>query len=183
MAARKDISRILAARLEAARRDGATAVEAARWLVEEGVLPAEPSPVKRLRSLMRQGKVRGAYQFPNKRWVVVNTQRLPDGIQRVVPLPEAAETLHLSVPRLRQYVREGALRPLDFGPGILLFHEEELRRFHRDFLDRTFRTLFPLDKKDLDTADLDRLRRQLYYLRADVRLIAERIEELIRMLE
>jgi len=149
--------------------------------VQAGILAKDRSPEEYLRELFRTGKISGAYQFPNKRWVVINRSRLPDGIKRVIPLKEAAETLRISEARIRKHVKEGELKPLDFGSSLLLFHEEEIRAF-KHATDRTYRMLFPDDGK-IKQIDIDKLRRQLYYLRSDIRLIAERIEELIRLLD
>lgn len=183
MADARAISAFLEKKLATLKRDGAPAVEAAQWLTKAGLLARDKMPEKRLRAFLRAGKIRGAYQFPNKRWVIINRSRLPDGIQRVVPLKEAAETLHISERAIRQHVEAGSLKPLNFGPATLLFLEEEITKFYRNILNRTFRLLFPKDEKELGLGDIDKLRRQLYYLRSDIRLIAERIEELIRLLE
>jgi len=170
-------------KLSSLGRDGVSAVEAAMWLVEAGFLDRSKSPLKRLRGLLRAGKIRGAYQFPNRRWVIVNRSRLPDGIQRVVPLREAAHILGMSKRAVREHARAGRLRPLSFGAAGPFFLEEELRRFYQEHVDRSFHLLFPQQEEALGAVDLDRLRRQLYYLRSDIRLIAERIEELIKLLK
>lgn len=177
------LNEFLDKKLSSLGRDGVSAVEAASWLVEAGLLDRAKQPIKKLRALLRAGKVKGAYQFPNKRWVIVNRSRLPDGIQRVVPLPEAAQSLGLSHRTLKEHARSGRLKPLNFGSAGPFFLEEELRRFHRENIDRSFRMLFPGEEKELGPVDLDRFRRQLYYLRSDIRLIAERIEELIKLLD
>lgn len=156
--------------------------EAAEWLLEAKLLEKEKQPHTRLLTLLREGKIKGAYQFPNKRWVVVNTSRFPDGIQRVIPIKEAAKSLKISEKTLRNFLKSGELRALDFGPTPPLFHEEELRRFHREVLDPAYELDFVKNSKRPRT-DPDKLKRQLYYLRSDIRLIVERIEELIRLLE
>ncbi|NIM20123.1 MAG: hypothetical protein GTO51_07815 [Candidatus Latescibacteria bacterium] len=176
------ISSFLEKKLSSLKRDGVSAVEAARWLVAENILSGETQPLKHLRTLLRAGKIKGAYQFPNKRWVIINRPRLPDGIQRVVPIKEAAVNLRVSEASLRNAVAEGTLKTLNFGSALLLFLEDDLKRYHSDHIERSFRLMFPEDKKQKKT-EVNRLKRQLYYLRSDVRLIAERIEELIRLLE
>lgn len=169
-------------RLAALKRDGVAAGEAADWLLEAGLLAKDKQPHARLLIFLREGKVKGAYQFPNKRWVVVNTSRFPDGIQRVVPIKEAAKSLKISEKSLRGFLKGGGVRSLDFGPTPPLFHEEELRRFHKEALDPAYELDFVKNFKRRKT-DYDKLKRQLYYLRSDIRLIGERIEELIRLLE
>ncbi len=178
----KAISAFLEKKLSSLNRDGVSAVEAAGWLTTEHLITGEKQPLKQLRSLLRAGKIKGAYQFPNKRWVIINRSRLPDGIQRVVPIKEAAVNLRLSETSLRRAVEQGNLAPLDFGPAIFLFLDDELKRYHKTFVERSYRLMFPEDTKQKKT-ELVKLKRQLYYLRSDVRLIAERIEELIRLLE
>lgn len=169
-------------RLAALKRDGVAAGEATDWLLEAGLLARDKQPHTRLLTLLREGKIKGAYQFPNKRWVAVNTSRFPDGIQRVVPIKEAAKSLKISEKSLRGFLKGGAVRALDFGPTPPLFHEEELRRFHKEVLDPAYELDFAKNFKRGKT-DHEKLKRQLYYLRSDIRLIVERIEELIRLLE
>lgn len=169
-------------RLVALKRDGVAAGEAADWLLEAGLLARDKQPHTRLLTFLREGKIKGAYQFPNKRWVVVNTSRFPDGAQRVIPIKEAARSLKISERSLRGFLKDGGIRALDFGPTVPLFHEEELRRFHREALDPAYEMEFVKNSKRGKT-DYDKLKRQLYYLRSDIRLIVERIEELIRLLD
>jgi len=169
-------------RLVSLKRDGVAAGEAAEWLLETSLLEKKKQPHTRLLTLLREGKIKGAYQFPNKRWVVINTSRFPDGIQRVVPIKEAAKSLKISEKSLQGFLKSGAIHALDFGPTPALFHEEELRRFHREVLDPAYELDFIKNSKRPRT-DFDKLKRQLYYLRSDIRLIVERIEELIRLLE
>lgn len=182
MATTKTISSYLQKQLSSAGRDGVSVGEAAVWLSDAGLLSPETHPEERLRDLLREGKIKGAYQFPNKRWVIVNNAKLPDGVQRVVPVKEAARTLGLGEKTLRRFVAEGKLAALDFGPSPLAFLEEELKRFHREHVDRTYELGLPM-RAGRKAADLDKLKRQLYYLRSDVRLIVERIEELIKLLD
>jgi hypothetical protein len=169
-------------RLAALKRDGVAVGEATDWLLDAGLLAREKQPHTRLLTLLREGKIKGAYQFPNKRWVVVNTSRFPDGIQRVIPIKEAARSLKITEKSLRGFLKGGAVRSLDFGPTPPLFHEEELRRFHNETLDPAYELEFAQNSKRGKT-DYEKLKRQLYYLRSDIRLIVERIEELIRLLE
>jgi hypothetical protein len=169
-------------RLASAKRDGVGAGEATDWLIEAGLLEKDKQPHSRLLTYLRDGKIKGAYQFPNKRWVLVNTSRFPDGIQRVVPIHEASKSLKIGEKSMRAFLKSGQIRALDFGPTPPLFHEEELRRFHREVLDPAYELEFAKSPKR-GRPDFDKLKRQLYYLRSDIRLIGERIEELIRMLE
>jgi len=169
-------------RLGALKRDGVAVGEATEWLLEAGLLAKDKQPHTRLLTFLREGKIKGAYQFPNKRWVVVNTSHFPDGLQRVIPIKDAAKSLKISEKSLRGFLRAGDVRSLDFGPTPALFHEEELRRFHKEVLDPTYELEFATNLKRGKT-DYDKLKRQLYYLRSDIRLIVERIEELIRLLE
>jgi hypothetical protein len=178
----KAMSAHIQKRLAAAKRDGVAAGEATEWLLEAGLLAKDKQPHTRLLTYLREGKIKGAYQFPNKRWVVINSSRFPDGIQRVVPIKEAARSLKVSESALRGFLRSGRIRSLDFGPTPPLFHEDELRRFHKEVLDPTYELDFVKNLKRGKT-DYDKLKRQLYYLRSDIRLIVERIEELIRLLE
>jgi len=177
----KKISKTLQQQLQSLKRDGVSVVEAAIWLSDAGLFSEDFQTEKRLRSLLREGKMKGAYQFPNKRWVIVNNSRLPDGIQRVVPIKETAKTLKLSEKKLREFMGNGEITPLDFGPSPILFLEEEIKRFREETLEAS--ELFALKEVTRTRNELDKLKRQLYYLRADVRLIAERIEELIQLLE
>jgi hypothetical protein len=176
------MSSLIQKRLALLKRDGVAVGEAADWLLEANLLDKDKQPHTRLLTLLREGKIKGAYQFPNKRWVVVNTSRFPDGIQRVIPLKEAAKSLKSSEKGLRGFLKSGEVRALDFGPSPPLFHEEEIRRFHREVLDPAYELDFVKNAKRGRT-DFDKLKRQLYYLRSDVRLMVERIEELIRLLE
>jgi len=178
----KAINSFLEKKLSSLKRDGAPVPEAAAWLAKAKLLAEDKYPVKHLRELLRAGRISGAYQFPNKRWVIVNRSRLPDGIKRVVPIKEAAEMLQVSEATLRHDVRAGNLKPLNFGSSMLLFLEEEIKRFASEASGRPYRLLFPDEKRERQV-DIDKLRRQLYYLRSDIRLIAERIEELIRLLD
>jgi len=178
----KSISSFLERTLSSLKRDGVSAVEAVEWLTSENLLPSKKQPRKQLRILLRAGKIKGAYQFPNKRWVIINRSRLPDGIQRVVPIKEAAINLSVSEESLRNAIDSGAIEPLKFGPGMLFFLEEELGHYRQKYIERSYKLMFPKEDRR-DKTDLDRLKRQLYYLRSDVRLIAERIEELIRLLK
>jgi hypothetical protein len=182
MADRKAINAFLNEKLSTLGRDGASAVEAAAWLSAAGLLDKGTSPDKHLRELLRTGKIMGAYQFPNKRWVIVNRSRLPDGIKRVVPIREAVKILRVSKATLKQHVLAGTLTPLDFGSSLLFFLEEDLKQFGDEAAGKPYDLLFP-DEKKKKRSEIDKLRRQLYYLRSDVRLIAERIEELIRLLD
>ena len=182
MADRKAINAFLNEKLSSLGRDGASAVEAATWLSAAGLLDKGASPSKHLRELLRAGKIMAAYQFPNKRWVIINRSRLPDGIKRVIPLKEAAKTLRLSKASMKEHVAAGSLIPLDFGTSLLYFLEEELKRFGSEAAGKPYDLKFP-DEKKKKQSEIDKLRRQLYYLRSDVRLIAERIEELIRLLD
>ncbi|MBI4720871.1 MAG: hypothetical protein HY770_06550 [Chitinivibrionia bacterium] len=178
----KAINAVLDKRLVSMKRDGVSVLEAADWLAAAGLLDKGKSREKHLRELLRTGRISGAYQFPNKRWVIVNRSRLPDGIKRVVPIKEAAESLRISEASLRHHVRAGKLTPLDFGPAMLFFLEEEIKRFGSEAAGESYSLLFP-DERIKKQSDIDKLRRQLYYLRSDIRLIAERIEELINLLE
>ena len=177
----KSISRALQKQLTSLKRDGVSAVEAAKWLTEAGIL-TEKQPQKSLRVLLREGKIKGAYQFPNKRWVIVNNHRLPDGVQRVIPIKETARFLRITEDEIHELVSDGRLVALDFGPSPTVFAEEELRRFQGENSRPSYELGFPRDAKR-SRADLDKLKRQLYYLRSDIRLIVERVEELIRLLE
>jgi hypothetical protein len=176
------MSSLIQKRLSSLKRDGVAVGEAASWLLETNLLEEDKQPHTRLLTLLREGKIKGAYQFPNKRWVVVNTSRFPDGIQRVVPLKEAAKSLEFSEKTLRGFLKGGELHALDFGHTPPLFHEEELRRFHREVLDPAYELDFVKNSKR-GRPDYEKLKRQLYYLRSDIRLMVERIEELIRLLE
>lgn len=178
----KAISAFLEKKLSSSKRDGVSAVEGAEWLMAENLLSSKKQPHKRLRALLRAGKIKGAYQFPNKRWVIINRSRLPDGIQRVVPIKEAAINLKVAEASLRNAVDSGVLESLRFGPSMLFFLEEELNRYRQKYIERSYKLMFPKEDRREKT-DVDRLKRQLYYLRSDVRLIAERIEELIRLLK
>ncbi|UCG52772.1 MAG: hypothetical protein JSW58_04260 [Candidatus Latescibacterota bacterium] len=182
MANAKAISGHIQKRLASQKRDGVAAVEATEWLIEAGLLREDRQPHSRLLTLLREGKIKGAYQFPNKRWVVVNSSLFPDGIQRVVPMKEAAKVLKISEKSLRRFTKEEEIRALDFGPTPPLFLEEELRRFRAEVLDPSYELDFVKNFKK-GQMDFDKLKRQLYYLRSDIRLIVERIEELIRLLE
>ena len=65
------ISRFVQVRLRAERLQSVTAVDAARWLDEAGLLKDSPMrPGKPLRELLRQGKIQGQRQEPNKRWFI-----------------------------------------------------------------------------------------------------------------
>ncbi len=176
------MSSLIQKRLASLKRDGVAVGEAASWLLEANLLEKDKQPHTRLLTLLREGKIKGAYQFPNKRWVVLNSSRFPDGIQRVIPLKEAAKSLKSSDKTLRGFLKSGELHALDFGPTPPLFHEEELRRFHHEVLDPTYELDFVKNSKR-DRTDYEKLKRQLYYLRSDIRLMVERIEELIRLLE
>jgi hypothetical protein len=182
MATPEAISAFLESQLVSLNRDGVSAVEAADWLIEKGLLAGDKQPYKHLRFLLRTGKIKGAYQFPNKRWVIINRSRLPDGIQRVVPIKEAATNLRMSEASLRDAVSLQQLQRLEFGPSMFLFLENELKRYNREYIEKSLLLELPPDDRRKET-ELVRLKRQLYYLRSDVRLIAERIEELIRLLE
>ncbi|GEM_PF-5220168 len=182
MSSPREISAYLEKKLASLKRDGAAVIEASSWLVEGGLLSGEGVPAEYLRENMRTGRISGAYQLPNKRWVVVNRSRLPDGIKRVVPLKEASRTLGISESTIRQNVKTGGLKPLDFGASLLLFHENTINKFARKTIERPYQLYFPGDTRT-KPSDIDKLRRQLYYLRSDIRLIAERIEELIKLLD
>lgn len=182
MANPKVISSHLQKRLASSKRDGVAAGEATEWLVNAELLKKSKQPHARLLSLLREGKIEGAYQFPNKRWVVINSSRFPDGIQRIIPIREASRSLKISEKALRRFMQEGKIRALDFGPTPALFNEEELRRFQTEVLDPSYELGLVGNFKKKQT-DIDKLKRQLYYLRSDIRLIGERIEELIRLLE
>jgi hypothetical protein len=182
MATPKAISSFLEKHLNSLKRDGVTAVEAADWLIENNLLTGEKQPHKHLRTLLRAGKIRGAYQFPNKRWVIINRSRLPDGIQRVVPIKEAASNLRVSEASLRLAVQQNQLTQLNFGSSMILFLEKELKQYHREYVEKSYLLELPTGDRQKQS-ELIKLKRQLYYLRSDVRLIAERIEELIRLLE
>lgn len=182
MANAKAISGHIQKRLTSLQRDGVATVEAVEWLIEAELLSKDKQPHARLLTLLRLGRIKGAYQFPNKRWVVVNNSRFPDGIQRVVPMREAAKTLDISEKSLRRFVDEGAIHPLEFGDTPALFLEDEIRRFRTEVLDPSYEMEF-LKNFTKGQTDYDKLKRQLYYLRSDIRLIVERIEDLIRLLE
>jgi len=180
MANARAINRHLQKQLNSLKRDGVTVVEAAQWLVAAGLLDEKHQPDARLREMLREGKIKGAYQFPNKRWVIVNNSRLPDGVQRVVPVKEATRTLKMSAATLDDFVANGTLKALKFGDAPSLFLEEELRRFQKKYAESELDLPGVVKKGSLP---LDKLKRQLYYLRSDIRLLAERIEELIKMLD
>jgi hypothetical protein len=182
MANAKAISGHIQKRLGSLNRDGVATVEAAEWLIEADLLEKDKQPHTRLLTLLRVGRIKGAYQFPNKRWVVVNSSRFPDGIQRVVPMKEAAKTLEISEKLLRRFITDGDIKPLDFGETPPLFLEDEIRRFRTRVLDPSYEMAFVKNFKE-GQPDFDKLKRQLYYLRSDIRLIVERIEDLIRLLE
>lgn len=182
MADAKAISSFIEKKLSSAKRDGVSAVEAAGWLTEQKLLLENKQPHKKLRALLRAGKIKDAYQFPNQRWVIINRSRLPDGIQRVVPIKEAAINLRVAETSLRSAVESGVLKSLSFGPSMMFFLEDDLKRYRQKYIERSYELLFPKEGRREKT-DLDRLKRQLYYLRSDVRLIAERIEDLIRLLK
>ena len=178
----KAISSHIQKRLTSQKRDGAAAGEVTEWLIEEGLLKENKQPHTRLLTLLRDGKIKGAYQFPNKRWVVIRSARFPDGLQRVIPIKEAAKSLKISEKALRQFLKDGRIKALDFGQTPPLFHEDELRRFRNEVLDPSY-DLGLVKGLGKGQTDFDKLKRQLYYLRSDIRLIVERIEELIRLLE
>jgi predicted site-specific integrase-resolvase len=182
MSEAKEISEFLLTKLSTLARDGVSVIEAAEWLNKSGKLSGVNHAQKRLRDLLREGKIKGAYQFPNKRWVIVNRSRLPDGIQRVVPIKEAVKILKISEPRLRRFTQEGKLKSLEFGPAVFVFLEDEIKEFQRKYVERSYGTIIPGVPPSQNT-ELEKLRRQLYYLRSDFRLIVERIEEMIRLLE
>ncbi len=182
MANAKAISGHIQKRLVSLQRDGVATVEAVEWLIEADLLEKNKQPHTRLLTLLRLGRIKGAYQFPNKRWVVVNISRFPDGIQRVIPVREAAKNLEISEKALRRFVADGDIRPLEFGETPPLFLEEEMRRFRTQVLDPSYEMEF-LKSFTKGQTDFDKLKRQLYYLRSDIRLIVERIEDLIRLLE
>lgn len=169
-------------KLRSEKRDGVSVVEAAEWLAEEGLLDRKKHPENRLRDLLREGKIKGAYQFPNKRWVIVNSSRLPDGVAKVVPIKEAASKLAVNERTLLTFVGDGTLKALDFGPGVSLFSEDELKRFRKKHVDLGYTLELPREIRRRVT-DVDKLKRQLYYLRSDLRLLAERIDELIKLLD
>ncbi len=178
----KAISGHIQKRLTSLKRDGAAAGEVTEWLIEEDLLKEDKQPHTRLLTLLREGKIKGAYQFPNKRWVVIRSARFPDGLQRVIPIKEAAKWLKISEKALRQFLKDGHIKALDFGQTPALFHEDELKRFQSTVLDPSYE-LGLVKGLGKGQTDFDKLKRQLYYLRSDIRLIVERIEELIRLLE
>lgn len=177
----RTINSYLQKQLASRKRHGASVVEASEWLVEKGLLDKKKHPEKRLRELLREGKIRGGYQFPNKRWVIVNASRVPD-LQRVIPIKEASKALKTSAATLTRFVAEGKLKPLDFGQAPFVFNEDELRRFQTKHLDRSYEFEFPSEVRRKQT-NVDMIKRQLYYLRSDIRTMGERIDELIKLLE
>lgn len=174
------INRALQKQLTSLKRDGVSVTEATIWLVDGGLLDSDHQPSARLREMLREGKIKGAYQFPNKRWVIVNNSRLPDGVQRVLPMKEASRTLKMSARVLQDFVDEGKLKTLKFGDAPSLFLEDELKRFQKRYAETELGLTGVVRRK---SPQLDKLKRQLYYLRSDIRLLAERIEELIKMLD
>ena len=126
------ISSHLQKQLSSLKRDGVSVQEATDWLVDAGLLDEQHQPSARLREMLRDGKIKGAYQFPNKRWVVVNKARLPDGVQRVVPMKEASKSLKMSAAVLQDFVSTGRIKPLKFGGAPAVFSEDEIRRFRKN---------------------------------------------------
>ena len=61
-----------------------------------------------------------------------------------------------------------------------MFSEDEIRRFRKKHRQDELNLPGVVRKK---TPRLDRLKRELYYLKSDIRGLAERIDELIKMLE
>jgi len=68
------ISRVLQEQLRARNRPEVTAVEAAEWLDEAGLLKdSRHRPGLPLRRLLRAGMIEGQHQYPNRRWFVMLT--------------------------------------------------------------------------------------------------------------
>ena len=102
-------------------KEKVTAVEAARWLDEAGILKdSNQRPGKNLRDLLREGLIIGQKQFSNNRWVInrvdVSTKKDKTGVKKGKNPPWERDELILA---LDLYFRHDPLHISDSHPEVV----------------------------------------------------------------
>ena len=137
-ASQREITDFLQRRLAILGREDATAVQAARWLDEAGLLSDSASrPGKPLRDLLRAGKIEHAEQRPsasNGRWFIVS--QTASSFERDIP---AAGRIASTAPRLSPIADMGRTRrapscnPQDVQRALAALDREAIKVLARDW--------------------------------------------------
>lgn len=124
MASHTEINRYLAQRLMDENSDEIDLITAAKWLNDQGVLKDSlQRPGLPLRKLLRAGKINGAFQYPNRRWVIRHSKK-----ETAYSVKEAAEELGLSEHAIYKRIERGLLKPEKLGPKTIVISKSELLR-------------------------------------------------------
>jgi len=107
-----EINRYLSQKFEDEGNTEIDAITAGRWLNERGLLKdSGQRPGLPLRKLLRAGKINGAYQYPNRRWVIRQSNK-----EIAYSVKEAATELGLTEHAIYQRIERGLLKPEKLGP-------------------------------------------------------------------
>jgi hypothetical protein len=145
LASISEINRYFYQKLRDENIDEIDLITAARWLDEQGLLKdALQRPGLPLRKMLRSGKINGAFQYPNRRWVIRKSAKEPG-----YSVKEAAAELGLSEHAIYKRIERGLLIPEKFGPKSFVISREELLRQQKEYspAERTVQSVHPDDQK------------------------------------
>jgi hypothetical protein len=164
-----EINRHLAEYLKKENLPEIDLITASRWLHKEGFLKdAKERPGLPLRKLLRSGKIDGAHQYPNRRWVIRQTDKEP-----AYSVKEAAAELGLSEHAIYKRIARGLLKPQNLGPKSFVIPKSEILRQQNEHM--------PLDSGPQDVPcdeRLNRIKQQLQKLQTDLARVVADVDQL-----
>jgi predicted DNA-binding transcriptional regulator AlpA len=124
MAVPAEINRFLAQKIDDENINEIDAVSAARWLDEAGLLKdSTHHPGLPLRKHLRAGKINGAYQYPNRRWVIRRSNK-----ESIFSVKEAANELGLTEHAIYKRIERGLIKPEILGEKSIVIPKSEIIR-------------------------------------------------------
>lgn len=169
MATISEINNFLQSHLNQSEEKSLSATEAAHLLDEAGLLKdSAHRPGLPLRRHLRAGKIMGAKQEPNKRWIIQATND-----PKMYSVKEAAEELEISQQAVRQRIDSGKIEPFELGNKKLI-SEMELRK------ERIQRGL---EEKPFSVEAKDSIKREIMAIRFEAENILNRIDSLEKLLK
>jgi predicted DNA-binding transcriptional regulator AlpA len=124
LASAAEINRYLSQKLENGNIEEIDAVSAAQLLHDEGLL--KDSVHRRglpLRKLLRAGKIHGAHQYPNRRWVIRRSSK-----ESIFSVKEAASELGLTQHAIYKRIERGLIKPEILGEKTIVIPRSEIIR-------------------------------------------------------
>ncbi len=124
MASPAEINRFLSQKLTEENLEEIDAISAGQWLNDEGLLKDSlQRPGLPLRKLLRAGKINGSFQYPNRRWVIRQSNK-----ETAYSVRETATELGLTEHAIYKRIERGLLKPEKLGEKSIVIPKSEIIR-------------------------------------------------------